>query len=162
MVWKPKKSRRSGSRGTFSSSDNGLGSRQIRSCLKVGPNEKIFVDESQTKPQGPGDLDSSNAVLDHSNKSGQSIISVISGSASSPSRDTSLSADRARSSASGGSGDSAISASRNSNEKSSQHSPFIARFPVEDKAVRFGNVSIREHERAVGDNPSCSTGPPIG
>lgn len=27
--------------------------------------------------------------------------------------------------------------------------------------VRFGNVEVREYERALGDNPSCSSGPPI-
>lgn len=30
------------------------------------------------------------------------------------------------------------------------------------KAVRFDEVHIREYERTLGDNPSCSSGPPIG
>lgn len=30
------------------------------------------------------------------------------------------------------------------------------------KGVSFGSVSVREYERTIGDNPSCSTGVPIG
>ena len=30
------------------------------------------------------------------------------------------------------------------------------------KAVRFHDIQIRDYERIVGDNPSCSSGPPIG
>jgi hypothetical protein len=30
------------------------------------------------------------------------------------------------------------------------------------KRVRFDAVQIRDYERVVGDNPSCTTGPPIG
>ena len=30
------------------------------------------------------------------------------------------------------------------------------------KEVRFEDVKVREFERVVGDNPSCSSGPPIG
>jgi hypothetical protein len=30
------------------------------------------------------------------------------------------------------------------------------------KAVRFNRIYIREYERTLGDNPSCSSGPPVG
>jgi len=30
------------------------------------------------------------------------------------------------------------------------------------KSVRFHGIEIRDYERVVGDNPSCSSGPPIG
>lgn len=30
------------------------------------------------------------------------------------------------------------------------------------KSVRFNDIQIRYYERTVGDNPSCSSGPPIG
>lgn len=30
------------------------------------------------------------------------------------------------------------------------------------KSVKFGTTEIREYNRAVSDNPSCSSGPPIG
>lgn len=33
-------------------------------------------------------------------------------------------------------------------------------FPQE-KGVRFSEIQIRDYERVVGDNPSCSSGPPI-
>ena len=31
-----------------------------------------------------------------------------------------------------------------------------------EKSVRFKEIHIRDYERVVGDNPSCSSGPPIG
>ena len=30
------------------------------------------------------------------------------------------------------------------------------------KSVQFCEIQIRDYERVVGDNPSCSNGPPIG
>ena len=30
------------------------------------------------------------------------------------------------------------------------------------KAVRFNKIHIRDYERDIGDNPSCSSGPPVG
>jgi hypothetical protein len=30
------------------------------------------------------------------------------------------------------------------------------------KSVRFQQVQVREYERIIGDNPSCSSGVPIG
>jgi hypothetical protein len=32
----------------------------------------------------------------------------------------------------------------------------------QEKSVRFNEIHIRDYERTVGDNPSCSSGPPIG
>jgi hypothetical protein len=31
-----------------------------------------------------------------------------------------------------------------------------------EKNVRFADIHIRDYERVVGDNPSCSSGPPVG
>jgi hypothetical protein len=31
-----------------------------------------------------------------------------------------------------------------------------------EKVVRFHDIHIRDYERVVGDNPSCSSGPPVG
>ena len=31
----------------------------------------------------------------------------------------------------------------------------------ERRGLQFGNVQIREYARTVGDNPSCSSGPPV-
>jgi hypothetical protein len=31
----------------------------------------------------------------------------------------------------------------------------------ERRSLRFGKVKIREYARTVGDNPSCSSGPPV-
>lgn len=148
------KIRRGGSRNAIPPSENGSGSRQLRSCLKVGPDseEKSFV------PPSHGAQDSSSSTRDQSTKSsGRSILSIISASGSSRSRDTPMSEEHPRTA----SGDS-VASTTNSIDRSSNHSPIVSRVPVEAKAVRFGNILIREHERAVGDNPSCSTGPPIG
>jgi len=177
MVWKPKKSRRSGSRSTIPSNRNGAGNRQLRSCLKVRPDNNVLVGEAGRAAVRGGQ--ESNSTRDHSNKSGRSILSARSGSASSRSRDTTSSDNHIHSVGSGASGESHLS-HRDSTGRSSQHSPvaysggstgrssqhspvaYSGGSTAEDKVVRFGSISIREHERIVGDNPSCSTGPPIG
>jgi hypothetical protein len=33
--------------------------------------------------------------------------------------------------------------------------------PVDKGRIKFKNVGIREYARTVGDNPSCSSGPPV-
>lgn len=156
MVWKSKKNRRGGSRSTLPTNGNTVGARQLRSCLRVGPDhEKVG--------RVPGGQDSS-STPDHSNKSGRSILSIISGSGSSRSKDSPSSDGHIHSNASGASGNDSAISPRNSSCKSSQHSTVVSRTSpsAEDKSVRFGSISIREHERVVGDNPSCSTGPPLG
>ena len=30
-----------------------------------------------------------------------------------------------------------------------------------NKGITFGNIGIREYARTLGDNPSCSSGPPV-
>ncbi|CAJ1946309.1 unnamed protein product [Cylindrotheca closterium] len=30
-----------------------------------------------------------------------------------------------------------------------------------DKGITFGNIGVREYSRTLGDNPSCSSGPPV-
>lgn len=32
---------------------------------------------------------------------------------------------------------------------------------VDSKSIKFQHIEIREYERTLGDNPSCSSGPPI-
>jgi hypothetical protein len=152
MVWIPKKSRRAGSKSTVHPNDCNSGTRTLRSCLRVGPDEKLVVNHHTTD---------SVVDRDHSVRSARSVLSVISGSGSSKSRDTSGSDEQAKSSESGGSGESLISGGR-CLSKDSRHSPIISSVSEDRKSVRFGVVAIREHERAVGDHPCCSTGPPIG
>lgn len=168
MVWKPKKGRRGGSRGTIATNGQSTGSRQLRSCLKVGPNDKILVGElsSISRPSSSGQDSTNCSARDRSNNSGRSLLSIISGSGSSRSKDTPSSEDHIQGSgASHTSADDSAVSPRDATSKSSQHSPGNISgggVPSEDKNVRFGTISIREHERVVGDNPSCSTGPPIG
>ncbi len=159
MVWKQKKSRRGGCTDTINSNENGSGPRHLRSCLKVGPDEKTALNYNPM--QSSIGQDSTSASRDVSIRSGRSILSIMSASVSSRSRDTHVSEENARSNASGTSAGSTSSA-RNSTDKSPQHGSTLSCASPESKAVTFGNILIREHERAVGDNPSCSTGPPIG
>mmetsp|Transcript_5357 Transcript_5357/g.5748 ORF Transcript_5357/g.5748 Transcript_5357/m.5748 type:complete len:144 (-) Transcript_5357:1918-2349(-) len=42
----------------------------------------------------------------------------------------------------------------------SNQSKSISEVKIEN--VRFNVIYIRDYERVVGDNPSCSTGPPVG
>ena len=42
----------------------------------------------------------------------------------------------------------------------SQRSSASSSYP--EKVVRFHEIHIRDYERVVGDNPSCSVGPPVG
>jgi hypothetical protein len=54
--------------------------------------------------------------------------------------------------------------SSNGNALSSQHSERSARSnlpPGAKKKVRFNAIQIRDYERVVGDNPSCTSGPPL-
>ncbi len=154
MVWKAKKSRRSGNKNAVYPSDYASGISALRSCLRVGLDEKFSVNQRAYHTPESADRD-------QSIKSGRSILSVISGTGSSKSRDTGGSDDHLKSSDSGCSGDSRFSRGRNV-VRDPQHSQVVSGAPEEVKSVRFGVVAIREHERVIGDNPSCSTGPPIG
>lgn len=160
MVWKAKRGRRTGSRNTVYPNDSSThGSRSLRSCLKVVPSDKLYVSQRGKLATGEPSLD-----RDLSGKSnGRSFLGVISGSVSSKSRDTVSSGDHPRSTGSRcSSGDASHRSGENEAIKDPQHSPYFLGVSTEPKAVRFGTIGIREHERTVGDNPSCSTGPPIG
>jgi len=50
-------------------------------------------------------------------------------------------------------------ASHASQRYASQRSS-VSSYP--EKVVRFRDIHIRHYERVVGDNPSCSAGPPVG
>jgi hypothetical protein len=152
MVWIAKKSRRAGSKGAVNSNDYNSATRTLRSCLRVGPDEKLVVNHHATD---------SVVDRDHSVKSSRSVLSVISGSGSSKSRDTLGSDELAKSSESGCSGDSRTPGGIYGS-KDHRNGPIISSVSEGRKSVSFGIVAIREHERTVGDNPCCTTGPPIG
>lgn len=154
MVWKAKKSRRPGNKNAVYPSDYASGTSALRSCLRVGLDEKLYVNQRAYQTTESADRD-------QSIKSARSILSAISGTGSSKSRDTGGSDDNAKSLDSGCSGDSLFSGGRDL-IRCPQHRSVVSGAPEELKYVRFGVVAIREHERAIGDNPSCSTGPPIG
>mmetsp|Transcript_15955 Transcript_15955/g.39113 ORF Transcript_15955/g.39113 Transcript_15955/m.39113 type:complete len:560 (+) Transcript_15955:110-1789(+) len=60
----------------------------------------------------------------------------------------------------GGRSKSSSSGMENSGGRSSR-SKESGRGKSKRKAVRFNDIQIRDYERTVGDNPSCSSGPPI-
>ena len=152
MVWIAKKSRRAGSKSAVYPNDYNSATRTLRSCLRIVPDEKLIVNHHATD---------SVVDRDHSVKSSRSVLSIISGSGSSKSPDTFGSDELAKSSESGCSGDSRNPGGRYvSNDH--RNSSIISSVSERRKSVSFGIVAIREHERAVGDHPCCTTGPPIG
>jgi len=148
MVWKAKKSRRVESRSPVPTYDQSTGLRAPRPCLRASQDDTLFVNHQHVN----------SSERDQSAKSSRSPPSALSGSVSSKTRETVGSDDHAKSYESGCSGDSGISCGM-SHIKTPQH---YANGSGQSLSVRFSIVAIREHERAVGDNPSCSTGPPIG
>jgi hypothetical protein len=43
----------------------------------------------------------------------------------------------------------------------SLHSTYGSESGEKDRGIRFHQIVIREYARTVGDNPSCSSGPPV-
>lgn len=170
MVWKPRKGRRhSGTRGTTVTTNGTPIARHLKSCLKnVSPdNTQNGESSSSIHPRGNGTGtggDGSSVTRDQSTKSARSMQSAFSGS-SSRSRE-STEEHHARSNTSHGSADSgsqqaSAPAAATATSASAAASAAVP-LTTTEKKVRFGDIRIREHERVVGDNPSCSTGPPIG
>ena len=163
MVWKPKKGRRLNK--SVVPANNTSNSRQLKSCLKAANASGQNVGDSSIRS---GDHSASTPTSrDQSTKSARSILSVFSTRSKEtppPQEDGPSNQNTHRvagsSNVSRSSGDSRLS--KSSLPKSSQHSTtHTASSAPMDKTVRFGEIQIREHERVVGDNPSCSTGPPI-
>jgi hypothetical protein len=87
---------------------------------------------------------------------GKSSRSLSTGSRSTNSRGSSA-GHQSRSSIDNGVGNDANNSSVRA--KPLSHSPGN---PLpQEKSVRFNEIHIRDYERTVGDNPSCSSGPPI-
>lgn len=43
----------------------------------------------------------------------------------------------------------------------SLHKKGLAKNPSRPSGIQFHEIRIREYARAIGDNPSCSSGPPV-
>ena len=41
------------------------------------------------------------------------------------------------------------------------HKKYGQREGIKKERIKFKNIEIREYARTIGDNPSCSSGPPI-
>eukprot|EP00934_Nitzschia_sp_Nitz4_P006011 Nitzschia sp. Nitz4//scaffold116_size91068//7581//10009//NITZ4_004946-RA/size91068-snap-gene-0.1-mRNA-1//1//CDS//3329533542//6001//frame0 len=154
MVWKTRKGRHRRSKTTPSSP--GLPKAQnLKSCLKSNSSQSSGYGDSAARGtsrssagSGGGTRESGEYMRDHSTKSARSYFSGYSSSSGGAQSEGNNS--HIRYTESPGSG--------NSNLLSHAHFNRM----VMEKKVRFGNIQLREHERAVGDNPSCSTGPPVG
>jgi hypothetical protein len=151
MVWKIKKTNNEiQSPSSVVRDTDGV---RLKSCLKRS-NPGMVSDQKAAPEEGPMSTDrrlhgslSSGSGSNHSNgphsRSSSTRGSAKSGrrtnsAASSKSQSSSLHSERYSTGASTGSGSSWI------------------------KAVRFNQIHIREYERTLGDNPSCSSGPPVG
>lgn len=53
------------------------------------------------------------------------------------------------------------SAMRVSSLDESLHKRGLAKNPERPSGIKFHEIRIREYARALGDNPSCSAGPPV-
>lgn len=182
MVWKI---RRSNKESTVAAPVGVVRGKPIalRSCLKKGSgherknscgSSKHFDSTSRdhsTRSGGSGSLESKSADSRLSTVSAsqalkrdvaseqRSLASGSSGSSGIPLspgsglRASSQASEKSR--ASSQASEKSRASSQSSGEKSASSSP-------QEKQVRFSEIHVRDYERVVGDNPSCSAGPPIG
>jgi hypothetical protein len=66
------------------------------------------------------------------------------------------------SSSADGSQEESKASSKNSVRAASRASERSSASSYPEKVVRFHAIHVRDYERVVGDNPSCSAGPPVG
>jgi hypothetical protein len=123
---------------------------KLKSCLKNECSSQNSSLASSNK-----NCEQSTTIREQSTGSGRSL-----GSRSGHSRGSGSLPSEQHSFASGSSASSGA-VSRNSSARASQRGERSER-AQQEKAVRFSEIHIRDYERVVGDNPSCSTGPPIG
>ena len=177
MVWK---ARRESKNNKQQPSRNGTSSlnnrRRLKSCLK--PSASLL--------SGSGSVTTSSTVKDFSLTSGyvkysesqsststnnskrsRELSSCPSGCSSDKSRSDSTSRHSEAQSASGSrNSGSRSSRSRHSDPHSTTSDIRVAehghRSPIpKEKSVHFKEIHMREYVRVIGDNPSCSVGPPI-
>ena len=112
----------------------------LKSCLR---------DSDQGSYSSRSDLDDGSNTRDSS---------ASKGSKSNQSMSTStFASDREPLSQSAASGDFSAQSKGQSSQASGRPSSAL-----HTKSVRFSEVHVRDYERVVGDNPSCSSGPPMG
>ena len=164
MVWKMKRrsSREQAKEASSLIREHLNNSSKIKSCTK-----REFDHSSQNSSQTSSSINccDQSTLRDQSTRSGRSIGSRSGnirfsgnsrGSGSSAGRGIETPAGEQDSCTSGSNISRASSARASQRSKTSQLS-----LPI-GKAVCFSEIHIRDYERVVGDNPSCSAGPPIG
>ena len=127
---------------------------KLRSCLK---RDGDHCSQSSQSSSRRGDL---STIRDQSTRSGNSVgsrsgNSRLSGSCS---PENSVPFEQRSQNSHGSNGSGAVS--RTSSARGSYQSERSKR-SQQEKSVRFNEIQIRDYERVVGDNPSCSSGPPI-
>jgi hypothetical protein len=157
MVWKKRKRSFKGSRKLRSVAEEAR--PKLKSCLKK-PQEVSSSDKDQSSQKESNRISGDGSSSNEGSHSVGSIIgnwSVESrGSAESSSLQRNAHSNDYVSSTDGSSTVHPLSQSQNS-ERSAQSGSQIC----VQKRVRFNAIHVRDYERIVGDNPSCTTGPPL-
>ena len=178
MVWKINKHKKSERQGRISNTTPVLESQpNLKSCLKttnelpkrrdsLTDSSKLFDDakfsqsrEQSAKSNGSRGARSSNSNFSvgvDSKESGNSSLSfTIRRRVSSVEHNSVSSRSWDRESRKSGTAQSLQTSERSSADSRSN-------FEEPKKRVHFASIFVRDYERVVGDNPSCTIGPPVG
>ena len=160
MVWKIRRSGREPSNGAVATNNKGGQVKKLKSCLK-----KDSTANQHRGSVGSASSASSRKNCDSTKSGGIRTGSRISNSSFQSKKDESRKDEPSCTSSSRSSNSSQSHSQSSSRLQNSAEihlgSPQSSMYTGE-KVVRFSEIHVREFERIVGDNPSCSAGPPIG
>jgi hypothetical protein len=160
MVWKIRRNGRDPSHGAVASKNKGGQATTLKSCLK-----KDATADQHRGSVGSGSSGSSRKNCESTKSGGSRTGSRISNSSFHSKKDESRKDEPSCTSSSRSSNSSQSHSHSSSRQQNSAEihtgSPQSSMYAGE-KVVRFSEIQVREFERIVGDNPSCSAGPPIG
>lgn len=166
MVWKKSKHKNSDSQGSIKL-NSVLEEPRLRGCLKHKDSSRQGSSQGSHRLQGGDSVSRDQSTKSAASRSVGSRSGESRGSGSSSAQFRVCSEQK--SSTSSGSCASSERGSRKSDHgpssrNSDRSSPsVISHLDVDiNKHVRFNAILIRDYERVVGDNPSCTSGPPIG
>ena len=167
MVWKKSKSRKSEKRNAKKLKPvPEEGQPRLKSCLKKPPDVVTSDQESSQdgSQRAPGDSSSTTREQSSTISVATRSLASTTGSRSVESKGSGGSSPLIRRRALSGEQMSCASGSSAGNTQSPETSERSGlKIPLAEgkKKVRFNAIQIRSYERIVGDNPSCTSGPPL-